>query len=86
VNGAAHFFRWPNNKVEETPRPVSIASMTSLENTPTNQTKLAQADNAWRQVVRQTLQRGFHGTAVVELAVQDGTIQHVRRRIEQLDK
>jgi hypothetical protein len=72
--------------VEEKLRPVTIASMTSLENTTTNQTMLAQAESAWQQVVRQTLRRGFHGSATVELSVQDGTIQHVRRRVEQLEK
>ena len=60
--------------------------MTTLEHTPTNQSKLAQAESAWQQVVQQALRRGFHGFATVELSVQDGTIQHVRRRIEQVEK
>jgi hypothetical protein len=60
--------------------------MTTLENTPINQAKLTQADSAWRQVVEQALRRGFHGSAAIELSVQDGTIQNIRRRIEQLDR
>jgi hypothetical protein len=60
--------------------------MTTLENTPINQAKLSQANSAWRAVVEQALQRGFHGLAAIELSVQDGTIQHIRRRVEQMDR
>ncbi|HTU27311.1 MAG TPA: hypothetical protein VMF30_18020 [Pirellulales bacterium] len=59
--------------------------MTTLEDTPSNQAKLAQADSAWRAVLEHTLQRGFYGHASIELSVQDGTIQNIRRRIEQLE-
>lgn len=37
-------------------------------------------------LLQQALQRGFHGTVRIECAVQDGTIQHVRRTLEQLEK
>ena len=30
--------------------------------------------------------RGFFGTAAVELSVQDGTIQHIRRMVERVEK
>ena len=30
--------------------------------------------------------RGFFGTAAVELSVQDGTIQHIRRKVERVEK
>ena len=33
-----------------------------------------------------TLKRGFFGTAAVEVCVQDGTIQHIRRKVEQIEK
>ena len=32
------------------------------------------------------LKHGFHGTAALELTVQDGTIQHIRRKVEQVEK
>ena len=35
---------------------------------------------------RRSLRRGFFGTAAVELSVQDGTIQHIRRTMERVEK
>jgi len=32
------------------------------------------------------LKRGFHGTAGLEMTVQDGTIQHIRRKVEQVER
>ncbi len=37
-------------------------------------------------MLAESLQRGFFGTAAVELSVQDGTIQHIRRRIERIER
>ena len=59
---------------------------TTLQHTQVNQIKLVQAEKAWQQVLNDTLQRGFHGTAMLEVSVQHGTIQYIRRRIEQLEK
>ena len=63
-----------------------LPAMTTLERTPVNQAKLAQAENAWRTTLTDTLRRGFYGSITVEVSVQDGTIQHIRRRIEQVEK
>jgi hypothetical protein len=52
----------------------------------TNQAKLSRAREAWTETLDTALQRGFHGSIVIEMAIQDGTIQHVRRRVEQLEK
>jgi hypothetical protein len=60
--------------------------MTTLDCSPANQTKLTQIEAAWRQVLTGALQKGFYGTATVEVGVQDGTIQHIRRRVEQIEK
>ncbi len=60
--------------------------MTTLEHTPVNQAKLSQADSAWRETLSDVLRRGFYGSVTVEVSVQDGTIQYVRRRVERLDK
>jgi hypothetical protein len=60
--------------------------MTTLERTPVNQAKLSQAESAWRAALSDALQRGFYGSVTVEVSVQDGTIQHIRRRVEQLEK
>ncbi len=63
-----------------------LPAMTTLERTPVNQAKLAQAENAWRETLTDALRRGFYGSITVEVSVQDGTIQHIRRRVEQVEK
>jgi hypothetical protein len=60
--------------------------MMTLASTTTNVTKRAQAENAWDELLRESLRRGFHGTVAIEVSVQDGTIQHIRRRIDRLEK
>jgi hypothetical protein len=59
--------------------------MTPTES-PTNRQKVAQLETALAELLREALERGFHGTAGVEISVQDGTIQHIRRRVERLEK
>ena len=60
--------------------------MTTTYDTDTNLKRRVQAEAAWADVLGEMLQRGRHGTASVEICVQDGTIQHVRRHIERLEK
>ncbi len=54
--------------------------------TPGNVKKVAQLEAAMAELLAETLKRGFHGTASVELSVQDGTIQHIRRRMERIER
>lgn len=54
--------------------------------TPGNATKVVQLESALAAMLAEVLRRGFFGTASVELSVQDGTIQHIRRRVERLEK
>ena len=54
--------------------------------TPGNVTKLEQLQQAWAELLAEALRRGFFGTATLEVAVQDGTIQHIRRRVERIEK
>lgn len=63
-----------------------INTTTRTIDAPTNQTKTARLLALLDELLRQTLQRGFHGSVQLEIAVQDGTIQHIRRRVEQLEK
>jgi hypothetical protein len=58
--------------------------MITLNETPANQQKLAQLQTTLGRMMREVLQRGFHGSAEVELVIHDGTIQTIRRRVEQL--
>jgi hypothetical protein len=54
--------------------------------TPTNAKKVAQLQQAVAELLAEALRRGFFGTAAVELSIQDGTIQHIRRRLDRIEK
>ena len=60
--------------------------MMTHSKTPGNVKKVAQLEAALAELLGETLKRGFHGTASVELSVQDGTIQHIRRRVERVER
>ncbi len=51
-----------------------------------NAKKVAQLQAILAEVLRESLRRGFFGTAAIELSVQDGTIQHIRRTVERIEK
>jgi hypothetical protein len=54
--------------------------------TPANAKKVAQLQQAVAELLAEALRRGFFGTAAVELSIQDGTIQHIRRRLDRIEK
>jgi hypothetical protein len=54
--------------------------------TPGNVKKVAQLQSILAELLAESLRRGFFGTATVELSVQDGTIQHIRRMVERIEK
>ena len=54
--------------------------------TPTNTKKIIQLQAAMAEILAEALRRGFFGTAAVELSIQDGTIQHIRRKVERIEK
>ncbi|MHC4398606.1 MAG: hypothetical protein ACYTG0_02900 [Planctomycetota bacterium] len=60
--------------------------MTTLTKTPANQQKTAQLEAALGEILAEALRRGFHGTAGVEVTIQDGTIQFIRRRVERVER
>jgi hypothetical protein len=51
-----------------------------------NAKKLSQLEAILAEVLAEALRRGFFGTATVEVSVQDGTIQHIRRTVERVEK
>ncbi len=53
---------------------------------PENQTKMSQIETALAAILSEALRRGFYGKAALELSIQDGIIQHIRRVIEKIDK
>jgi hypothetical protein len=60
--------------------------MSTLAEKPTNQRKVAEIHRALDELLALVQKRGFFGLAGLELAVHDGTIQSVRRRLEQVEK
>jgi hypothetical protein len=53
---------------------------------PNNAVRVEQLQKAWVEILAEVLRRGFFGTAQVEVNVQDGSIQCIRRKIEQIEK
>jgi hypothetical protein len=51
-----------------------------------NRTKLAQVEAALAELLAESLRRGFYGKVALELVLQDGTIQHIRRIVERIEK
>jgi len=60
--------------------------MTTLKHTPVNATRVQQLEAALMEILAESLHRGFHGKAALEWAVQDGTIQNIRRVVERVEK
>lgn len=60
--------------------------MRQVKPTPANQQKMEQIRSAMTEMLAGVLRRGFHGTAALEMTVQDGTIQHIRRKVEQVER
>ncbi len=58
----------------------------SLLESETNQARLRQAEAALTRLLDDALRRGFYGTLALEVAVQDGVIQHLRQRLERIEK
>ena len=53
---------------------------------PSNVKKVAQVQAALAEMLAEALRRGFFGTAAVELSIQDGTIQHIRRKVDRIER
>jgi hypothetical protein len=54
--------------------------------TPGNRQRVTQLEAALAELLIEVLRRGFNGRALIELAIQDGVIQHIRRTLERLEK
>ena len=58
----------------------------STENTAINRKKLAQLQRRLAEIRAEILCRGFHGTATVELKVQDGMIQQIVCAVHRIER
>lgn len=60
--------------------------MKSKQESATRGLQRERVEEAWRELLEGSLRRGFYGTVSVEVSLQDGAIQHLRRRVERLEK
>jgi len=60
--------------------------MAPRHTTPANVEKLQQLERMLGELLAQLLRRGFFGNGAIELSVQDGTIQHIRRMVERIER
>jgi hypothetical protein len=63
-----------------------LPDMMTLRKSPGNQQKLDRLKMLLGQLLAESLQHGFHGIVAVEIQVQDGTIQSIRRKVEQIER
>lgn len=60
--------------------------MINTTTTNANAAKAGRLNELLRELLEQSLRRGFFGTVKIEFAVQDGTIQLIRKSLEQMEK
>ena len=53
---------------------------------PANERMIGLLRAALAEILAEALQGGYYGTAGIELSVQDGTIQHIRRSMEKIER
>jgi hypothetical protein len=63
-----------------------MAPMRSTRTTSANELRKALLDRAVREILAVAAQPGFYGTVSVELSVQDGVIQHVRQKVDRIER
>ena len=51
-----------------------------------NEARLNRAVRALDELLAQALRERFHGTAVIELTIHDGTIQRLSKRLEAIER
>ena len=60
--------------------------MATLDSTSGNSRKAKHLTTILTEVLAEVLQRDFFGTASIEISIQDGTIQNIRRRVERIER
>ena len=63
-----------------------VRSMATLCKTPANAERVKQVERMLAEILAEALRRGFHGTVSIEVNVQDGTIQQIRHRVDQIER
>jgi hypothetical protein len=63
-----------------------LSPMMTHATTTGNAKKVTQLQSIMTELLAEALRRGFFGTATIELNIQDGTIQLIRRKVERIEK
>lgn len=63
-----------------------VFMITHGQKRPANERMIGLLRSALAEILSEVLERGYHGTAGIELSVQDGTIQHIRRNTEKIER
>lgn len=63
-----------------------INATNSSTTTPANRRNLDRLRIALDHLLAEVLRRGFYGSAAVEIVIEDGTIQYIRHRVEQVQR
>ncbi|KKN09816.1 hypothetical protein LCGC14_1042890 [marine sediment metagenome] len=50
-----------------------------------NQQQMDKVVTVLGKIFDEVLQSGFHGSAAVKIEITDGTIQHIRRKVERIE-
>ena len=58
----------------------------TLTHSPSNERRIFQLKADLAEVLETALRRGFYGKVGVDLKIQDGTIQQVRKKIQQVQR
>jgi hypothetical protein len=77
---------WPKKNLPKKSGGDRLRLMTANAANPTNEKKIVQLQSALAELLGTILRRGFFGTAGVEVSIQDGTIQHVRCKMERIER
>ena len=65
---------------------VAVKAEAAAFRTDANRVKVALLERVLRDQLATALARGFFGVTKIELAIQDGTIQHVRHGVERTER
>ena len=60
--------------------------MLMLAETPENVKWISRVEAMWREIQEEVMYRGFHGTASIEVQINDGTIHKVLRRVDRIER
>ncbi len=60
--------------------------MKMLKESPVNQTQLVRVATSLKAMLDEALRHDFYGTATIEVQIDGGTIQKIRRIVERIEK